>query len=152
MTNRSKKIELGVYLSVSALAFLAATLVTDVIARISFSAVSLPYAIGDHFKYANLFHSILMLTPFAIISLICARLEIIVKTRSSLSIFLISTGALTYFYANGFWSAQSSLHQQRWTTSSLSVGLLPFIGFGIVFVTIFFAALATQLDRRDHDG
>jgi len=152
MANRSKTIGLGVYLTISALAFLAATLVTDVVARMSFSTASLPHAIGDHFKYAGFSHSIMMLIPFAAISLICARLEKFSKTRSSLAIFSISVAALVYFYASGFWSAQSALQQERWTASSLSVGILPFIGFGVAFVTICLAALASQLDRRERDG
>jgi hypothetical protein len=152
MANLNRTIGWGVYITLSVFAFIAATLVTDVIARMSFSKVSLFGAVGDHFRYAGIILSVMMIIPFVAISAICALLEKSTKPKISFVIYVISTGCLIYFYAKGFWAAQEALQQERWTASSLSVGILPFIGFGVVLVAIGLAAIASKLNCAEREG
>ena len=148
MTIRRGPLGLRAYLVTSAFVFVTATSVTDVLARMEFSATSLESAIVAHFKYTGIIHYIALIAPFLLVSLICWRLDRFTRHRISLPIFFLSICVLGYFYAGGFWGTQAALHQGRWTAASLSVGLLPFIGLAIVFGSACLAALASMLDRR----
>jgi hypothetical protein len=152
MAIRHKSLGLGVYFTLSFVAFVVAALITDIAARMSIASASLSYATSAYLEYPRIVRSIILFVPFALVAAICAWLEKRVNLWGCLLIFLIAIGTLCFFYANGFWDAQLALSRRRWTAASLSVGLLPFIGLGIAIATGGVAIFVAQLDRRSLDG
>lgn len=136
------------YLVISALAFIAATLIVDIVAGMTFDTTSFSSNVFEYVKGPNAVFVLLSISPFIAVALISGLLNRSSGPTRSLPLFSTAILALVFSYAKGHWNSQLLLQKERWTAASFSVGVLPFIGFGIVFVTICVAALASQLGRR----
>ncbi len=139
------------YLPLALVAFLAATIGADLVARTTIAGESLAFALRDHLHWAGVqfVMTILLLAPFVAIAFVCARVEKKARSRSAILIFALAMFTLLYFYFEGHQAAQQALEEGMLTAATLSVGLLPFfIGIPLVLAVIGAGALATKFDRR----
>ncbi|MGH2507635.1 MAG: hypothetical protein ACRDHZ_09580 [Ktedonobacteraceae bacterium] len=118
--------------------FLIATLMSDVIARISVGNERMVRAISEHLHYAvtQPIGTLLLLCPFLILSWMSASLS----KRKGRGIglgFLVASGlALTSIYFFGYQASQAYLQQRMWTAAALSVGLLPVESVPVILICL----------------
>src|SRR4051794_9947278 len=116
------------YLSIAIVAFAAAVTGSDLFARMTIGQLSFSEAVREHLEWASvtLAGLLLLLAPFVLLAMICAKAHTKVRLRSIVCIFGASLLALIYFYFDGFQGAEQAMLHHRWTAAALSVGLLPF--------------------------
>lgn len=142
---------LKVYLPLALVAFVAATIGADLVARTTIAGESVAFAIRDHLHWAGVqfVGTILLLAPFVAVAFVCARVAKKARSRSAFLIFALAMLTLLYFYFEGHQAAQQALKEEMWTAASLSIGLLPFfIGVPVLLAVIVAGTLATKFDRR----
>jgi hypothetical protein len=145
---------LKVYLPITFVVFVAATLGADVVAQTSIGGKALSDALHEHLYWAGveLVGTLLLFAPFLAVAGICAFVETRARTRTVLAIFSLAMLALLYFYFEGYQAAERAELQHMWTAAALSIGFLPFgIGLGAVLAVIVFGWLAAEFDPRVSD-
>ncbi|MBN8842674.1 MAG: hypothetical protein J0H88_05425 [Sphingomonadales bacterium] len=145
---------LKIYLPTAIAMFLAATIGSDVVARMSIAGEAFGAALQEHLYYARVqfIGTILLLAPFAAVAFLSARADRQARSRSVALIFAVAMATLLYFYFRGYQGAQYALAEKKWTAAALSVGLLPlFIGPAVVLASLGASALAMRFDRRMPD-
>lgn len=145
---------LKVYLPLAVMVFLVATTGADLVARTSIAAEPFSAALREHLYWAGVQFAgtTLLLAPFVVVAIVCARVEKQARRRSAALIFGGAMLALLYFYFQGHQGAQHALVEEKWTAAALSIGLLPFfVGVPVVLAVIGAGALAAKFDRRMSD-
>jgi hypothetical protein len=139
------------YLALAAVAFLAATTGSDLVARTSIAGEPVDFALREHLHWAGVqfVGTLLLLAPFLAVAVVCALVEKDARSRSVIAIFTVAMFALLYFYFQGHQAAQHALLEEKWTAATLSIGLLPFfVGGPVLLAVIGAGAAATKLDPR----
>lgn len=142
---------LKVYLSLALGTFVAATAGSDLYARTTIGRQRFPEALREHLYWAavELGGTLLLLAPFVVTALVCARAEKQARPRTTGLIFGLAMLALLYFYFQGHQAAQRAELERMWTAATLSIGLLPFfIGIPVVLAVMAAGALAARFDAR----
>ena len=145
---------LKAYLALAGVAFLAATTGADLVARTAIAGEPLAVALREHLYWEGVqfVGTILLLAPFVVVALVCARAEKQARSRSVVLIFMAAMLTLLYYYFQGHQGAQRALLEERWTAAALSIGLLPFFtGIPVVLASCCAAVLATKFDPRMSD-
>jgi hypothetical protein len=122
--------------AVSVGAFAAATLATDVAARIAVAGESLGEAASQHLYFAAVqpFGTLWLYAPFGCLALICAAVEDKTSRRTALLIFSLNALMLIILYGRGYHAAQQSFLDERWTAGALAVGFLPFVTAPVLLI------------------
>lgn len=143
--------KLRFYLLIALAAFLVAVTGSDLVARITIAREGFSDAVMGHLEWVSLtvFGMVLLFIPFGLVALICAFVEQRIGRALALPIFAVGLAALTYLYFNGFQDAQFAAAEQRWTSATLSVGLLPlYAGIPAVMFTVVAACVAAMICKR----
>lgn len=140
------------YLSLALIFFLAATTGADLIARTAIAREPFEAALREHLYYyagVQIVGTLILLTPFLAVAHLCARMEKKARRRTAVPIFTAAMFTLLYFYFQGHQAAQNALLDEKWTASTLAVGMLPlFPGVPVVLAVLAAGALASKWDPR----
>ena len=147
--------KLSTYLMLAVIAFVVATLGSDLIAQTFVSGKSATDALSDHLHYASVeFVGQLMLAaPFIAIALICAAAQKRAGEKSAVTVFGFAMISLICFYFNGYLAAEHAMLMKHWTDAALYIGLLPFlIGVPAVLISGLACFLAANWRQRRAAG
>lgn len=145
---------LKLYLPITLVAFLSATLGADIFARISLTGETLESAVANQVQWNAIepIGILLLFLPFLAVALICALVERRARTRTAAAIFGAAMLTLVGFYFAGFRDAEQASLQHKWTAAALTIGFLPFfIGIPLAILTAGASALAMWFDPRPAD-
>ena len=143
--------KLKLYLALAVLAFVVATLGSDLVARMSIAGEKMTQALSEHlhWNWEQLTGTMSLAAPFIAVACICALAQRRARNRSAVIIFAIATITLLYFYFSGYQASQHALLESKWTAAALAIGLLPFfIGIPVVIATALAGAIVARFDRR----
>jgi hypothetical protein len=124
-------------LSISVAFFLASTVLSDVIARMTIGGEGVAGALAEHIHYALIepVGTAVLLAPFLVLGWIAAALSPCDRTREGLVLLCAMCSCLLLMYFFGYQDSQRSLAQHKWTAAALSVGALGFESIPIVAVS-----------------
>jgi uncharacterized membrane protein YfcA len=148
----SYRMKLKLYLALAVLAFVAATLGSDLVARMSIAGEKMTQVLSEylHWNREQFTGAMSLAAPFIAVACICALAQRRARDRSAVVIFAIATITLLYFYFSGHQASQHALLESKWTAAALAIGLLPFfVGMPVVLATALVGVVATRFDRRE---
>ena len=122
----------------AALLFIAATLGSDVAAKISVGGVGLGEAITEHAHYAvtQPIGTVMLLAPFILLSWMSASLAKCKGFEKGLGVFILGAFLLMLMYFSGYQDSQAYMKQRMWTAATLSIGLLPFKSVPLLLICL----------------
>ena len=118
--------------------FLAATLVSDVIARAAIGGEGVGHAISRHAFYAvtQPFGTAMLLVPFLLITWMSAALAQRKSLRRGLVFLGIICCVLTVMYFLAYLASQQFMTQRMWTAATLAIGFLFFKSVPVVIAAL----------------
>lgn len=87
-----------------------------------------------HYTMAQPIGTLLLAIPFFVISSLAAELAIGFSYKSAGLFLVVFLVFLYWLYFLGYWGAQYAMLNEQWTSSALSIGMLPFKSIPILFV------------------
>lgn len=139
---------------VGVLSFLVATNGFEILASVLVARTPLHSALRESVTYsiAQPVSTFLLALPFLIASALGAEM---VRAFTLLKVSLLLSvvfGLLGWLYFSAYWNAQLSILEHRWTSSALSIGLLPFKSIPILFFEGTVVSLMFWKSRRNQTG
>jgi len=132
-------------------AAIAATIGSDIFARVSIGGQSVGSAGGEHLRYAlsDWIGTLFLFAPFLAVGWTSAALRKRGQTRFAFVVLAVGLLPLIYFYIEGYRGAQQALADEQWTAAALSIGLLPFVvGIPVMLLVGFASWVAIRLESR----
>jgi uncharacterized membrane protein YfcA len=145
---------LKLYLPVSVLVFLTATIASDVIALTSIGGEPFEAALREHLYWARveILGTALLMAPFVAVAFISSLGERRAGKRATALIFAVAMLALLYFYFQGYQAAERAAEARKWTGATLSIALLPFfVGLPVAIGTWIAQAATAKSSRRSSE-
>jgi hypothetical protein len=136
MTPRSLK---QLFFGGAGIAFALSYSAADIASRMIVARQGFTDAVGDHLYTALFppFGTLILAAPFAAIAWFAYRLGCSNAVKRGITLLLLPSAVLGYFYFWGLYGSQQALLQKKWTAAALSIGLLPFfVGIPVVVVAV----------------
>lgn len=138
------------FFGLAALLFLAATLGSDVVARITAGDGGIWKAITEHAYYAFVqpVGTATLFAPFLILGWMSATLAKGKGFDKGLGVFLLGSLLLGFMYFSGYQDYQGYMKQRMWTAATFSVGVLPLKSIPLLLICLGVRwAVARKKDR-----
>jgi hypothetical protein len=118
--------------------FVAATLLSDVFARVAIGGEGVGHAIAQHLYYAAIgpIGTGMLLAPFLLFSWMAASLARRKSMRQGLALLCIFSTILAVIYFWGYQESQLYMTKRMWTAAALSVGFLMFKSIPVLVVCL----------------
>jgi hypothetical protein len=123
--------------------FAICTVGFDVHARMTVGAEGYEHALSEHMHYAG-FGSVLLSLPFIFLGVAAGGFFTRKSPIHGVTAFSIGVAILALLYYDGYISSQVAMANRKWTAAALSVGLLPFKGFGSLVVLLIGALMVSN--------
>lgn len=139
---------LSVYLTAAVLAFITATVGSDVIASIFITGRTLREALAEHMHWATAepTGTLWLLAPFVGLALLCGAFDKGMRRRSALAIFGGASLGLILLYFHAYQSAEQFAHDRMWTAATLTVAFVPLKSVLVLLVALAAIGVATMFD------
>jgi hypothetical protein len=126
------------YLAVAVVLFVVATVGFGMHSRMVIGGESYDHALSRHMYYAReqLLGTMLLLLPFLVLGSIAAGFSIKRSVAHGATVFVVGATFLLVLYYKGYMDSEIAIKQRHWTAAALSVGLLPFQSFAVLFLLL----------------
>jgi len=133
--------------------FLIADTGSDVFNRVYILDETPRFALFDHVHWASveIIGTLFLLTPFLVVGLVAAWLEVRVSSLRTWAIFGIANLFLLYQYFVAYESAARASLAKHWTAAALSIGFLPLLAipFAIIVALVGFGIASLSGGPKD---
>lgn len=135
---------------VGLLFFLIATNGFEILASMLLAQTPLHSAIRESLSYsiAQPVGTLLLAVPFLVASLLGAQVAREFSLLRASLLLAVVFGLLGWLYFSAYWDAQLSILERKWTSSALSIGLLPFKSIPILLLGGIIVGLMFWKSRR----
>jgi hypothetical protein len=139
---------LATYVAAAVLAFVAATLGSDVIVSIFMGGRTLPEALAEHTHWATAepAGTLWLFAPFAGLALLCSALGKGMRRRSGLVIFGGASLGLILLYLHAYQSAEQFAQNRMWTAATLTIAFVPLKAVVVLLIALGAIGVANAFD------